>query len=190
MKLIKDKQILVAADWAGFPLKEEVVAHLKKKGWEVTDVGVLDNTKDDLEMFHRIGLKVGAMITEKEFERALIFCGTGMGVHMAAAKCPGVRCAVVESVPAALRCITGNMANVLSMGAFYVAPKMAIEAAEAYLSHEFGDGYEWWTDFYEYHKIAIDEMDAFDYEKYKANGFEVEHLGECQLQFMEKPEDL
>lgn len=35
-------------------------------------------------MFHRIGLRVGAMIAEKEFERALIFCRTGMGIHIAA----------------------------------------------------------------------------------------------------------
>ena len=46
MKTIKDKQILVGADFAGFPLKEAVVAHLKKKGWTVTDVGV--RTGDDL----------------------------------------------------------------------------------------------------------------------------------------------
>ena len=35
-------------------------------------------------MFHRIGLRVGAMISEGEFERALVFCGTGMGIHIAA----------------------------------------------------------------------------------------------------------
>lgn len=46
MKTVKDKQILVGADFAGFPLKEAVVAHLKGKGWTVTDVGVrsLDET--------------------------------------------------------------------------------------------------------------------------------------------------
>ena len=69
-------------------------------------------------MFHRIGLKVGAKISEGEFERALIFCGTGMGIHIAASKCPGVHAGVVESVPAALRAITGNGVNVLAMGAF------------------------------------------------------------------------
>ena len=40
MKTVKDKQVLVAADFAGFELKEAVVAHLKKKGWTVTDIGV------------------------------------------------------------------------------------------------------------------------------------------------------
>ena len=122
MKTIKDKQILVGADFAGFPLKEAVVAHLKKKGWTVTDVGVRTGDEEDTDlMFHRIGLRVGAMISEGEFERALIFCGTGMGIHIAASKCPGVHAGVVESVPAALRAITGNGVNVLAMGAFYVA---------------------------------------------------------------------
>ena len=80
MKTIKDKQILVGADFAGFPLKEAVVAHLKEYGWTVTDVGVQSEEDSSTElMFHRIGLRVGSMISEGEFERALIFCGTGMG---------------------------------------------------------------------------------------------------------------
>ena len=110
MKTIKDKQILVGADFAGFPLKEAVVAHLKKKGWTVTDVGVRTGDEEDTDlMFHRIGLRVGSMIAEHEFERALIFCGTGMGIHIAASKCPHVHAGVVESVPAALRAITRSM---------------------------------------------------------------------------------
>ena len=166
MKTIKDKQILVGADFAGFPLKEAVVAHLKKKGWTVTDVGVRTGDEEDTDlMFHRIGLRVGAMISEGEFERALIFCGTGMGIHIAASKCPGVHAGVVESVPAALRAITGNGVNVLAMGAFY----------------------EWWPNFYEFHKLAIDELNAFDYEAYKANGFKLEHLGDYPLELMDNP---
>ena len=60
------------------------------------------------------------------------------------------------------------------MGGFYVAPQMGIEIAEAYLGHEFGEGYEWWENFYEFHKLAIDELEAFDYEAFKANGFQTE----------------
>lgn len=188
MKTIKDKQILVGADFAGYPLKEAVVEHLKKKGWTVTDVGVTDpNTEDTDLMFHRIGLRVGAMISEGEFERALIFCGTGMGIHIAASRCPGVHAGVVESVPAALRAITGNGVNVLAMGAFYVAPQMGKDIADAYLNHSLGDGYEWWPNFYEFHKLACDELDSFDYEKYKANGFKLEHLGDYPLELMDNP---
>lgn len=187
MKTVKDKQILVGADFAGFPLKEAVVEHLKSKGWTVTDIGVRSPEDEDKEMFHRIGLKVGAKISEGEFERALIFCGTGMGIHIAASKCPGVHAGVVESVPAALRAITGNGVNVLAMGAFYVAPQMGKDIADAYLSHSLGDGYEWWPNFYEFHKLAIDELNAFDYEKFKANGFEVERLGDYPLELMDNP---
>lgn len=188
MKMIKDKEILVGADFAGFPLKEAVVAHLKKKGWKVTDIGVKSADEEDPEMFHRIGLKVGAKITEKEFERALLFCGTGMGIHIAASKCPGVFSGVVESVPAALRAITGNGVNVLAMGAFYVAPQMGIDIVEAYLNNDLGDGYEWWTNFYVFHKLACDELDQFDYEEFKRNNFEVKRLGDYPLELMTKPE--
>lgn len=190
MKMVKDKELLVGADFAGFPLKEEVVRHLKDKGWKITDIGVKSANEKDPEMFHRIGLKVGAKISEKEFERALIFCGTGMGIHIAASKCPGVHAGVVESVPAALRAITGNGVNVLAMGAFYVAPQMGKDIADAYLNAELGSGYEWWPNFYEFHKLAIDELDSFDYEEFKANGFEVEKLGDFPLELMDKPDTL
>ena len=189
MKTIKDKQILVGADFAGFPLKEAVVAHLKEYGWTVTDVGVRSPQDDDTDlMFHRIGLRVGSMISEGEFERALIFCGTGMGIHIAASKCPGVFSGVVESVPAALRAITGNGVNVLAMGAFYGAPQMGCDIADAYLTHNLGDGYEYWPNFYEFHKLACDELNAFNYEEYKANGFKVKHLGDYPLELMSPPD--
>jgi len=127
------------------------------------------------------------MISEKKFERALVFCGTGMGIHIAASKCPHVYAGVVESVPAALRAITGNGVNVLAMGAFYVAPQMGCDIADAYLNANLGSGYEWWHNFYEFHKLAIDEMEAFNYEEYKANGFKLKHLGDYPLELEEKP---
>ncbi len=190
MKLVKDKKLVVGADFAGFPLKEAVVAHLLSKGWEIEDLGVkTDSDPNDTDlMFHRVGLRVGSKISEGEYERALLFCGTGMGIHIAASKCPHVHAGVVESVPAALRAITGNGVNVLAMGAFYVAPAMGIDIAEAYLNAELGSGYEWWHNFYEFHKLAIDELEAFDYETYKANGFKVDKLGDFDLKLERKPD--
>lgn len=191
MKTIKDKQLLVGADFAGYPLKEAVCAHLRAKGWTITDVGVTDpNVEDTENMFHRIGLRVGAMISEGEFERALIFCGTGMGIHIAASKCPHVHAGVVESVPAAMRAITGNGVNVLAMGAFYVSPQMGIDITEAYLNNDLGTTWEWWPKFYEFHKLAIEELEAFDYESYKANGFKNEHLYEVDMDMLlnDRPE--
>ena len=191
MKTVKDKYLVVGADFAGFPLKEIVVEHLEKKGWKILDLGVKkDSDPDDTDlMFHRVGLRVGAEISEGNYERALLFCGTGMGIHIAASKCPGVHAGVVESLPAAQRAITGNGVNVLAMGAFYVAPQTACDIADVYLKNSLGSGWEWWHNFYEFHKLAIDELEAFDYETYKKNGFRVDKLGdyELTLDFDKKP---
>lgn len=191
MKTVKDKYLVVGADFAGYPLKEAVCEHLRKKGWKIEDIGVTkDSDPNDTEnMFHRVGLRVGSKISEGEYERALIFCGTGMGIHIAASKCPRVFSGVVESVPAARRAITGNGVNVLAMGAFYVAPAMGCDIADAYLSAELGSDQTWWHNFYEFHKLAMDELNAFDYDEYKKNGFKVEHLGDYDLVLEDKPEE-
>ena len=188
---LKDKYLVVGADFAGFPLKEVVFEHLTKKGWKILDLGVKkDSDPNDTDlMFHGVGLRVGAEISEGNYERALLFCGTGMGIHIAASKCPRVHAGVVESLPAATRAITGNGVNVLAMGAFYVAPSMGCDIADAYLNAELGSGYEWWHNFYEFHKIAIDELEAFNYEDYKKNGFKMKHLGDYDLTLETKPED-
>ena len=53
-----------------------------------------------------------------------------------------------------------------------------------------GDGYEWWPNFYEFHELAVKELEAFDYDKFKANGFKLEHLYEVDLPDMmnDRPE--
>ena len=79
MKTVKDKYLVVGADFAGYPLKEVVVEHLEKKGWKILDLGVKKDSdpKDTDLMFHRVGLRVGSEISEGNYERALLFCGTG-----------------------------------------------------------------------------------------------------------------
>ena len=190
MKTIKDRQVLVAADFAGVELKNAVVEHLEKNGWTVTDIGVKTVDEKNPEMFHRIGLRVGAKIAEGEFERALLFCGTGMGIHIAASKCPHVHAAVVESPHAALRAITGNNVNVLAMGGTWIGKGMGIDIADAYLYHNLGDGYEWWPNFYDFHKFAYDELDNFDYETFKKNGFTFPEAPDLPLEMCEKPDEL
>ncbi|MBR3598195.1 MAG: RpiB/LacA/LacB family sugar-phosphate isomerase [Clostridia bacterium] len=188
MKTVADKQVLVAADFAGVALKDAVVAHLESNGWTCTDIGVKSLDDPNPEMFHRIGLKVGAKIAEREFERAIIFCGTGMGIHIAASKCPHVHAAVVESVPAALRAITGNNVNVLAMGGHWIGHNMGKAIADAFLYNNLGDGYEWWPNFYEFHKLAYDELDNFNYEEFKANGFEFPNAIDIPLADVPEPE--
>jgi len=178
MKTTKDKQVVVGADFAGFPLKEAVKRHLEVRGWTVTD---LTPAAEEAPMYHRVGFLVGAQIAERNFEKALAFCGSGMGIHIAASKCPHVHAAVCETVPMALRAATANNANVLAMGAFTTGPRLGMAMADAFLEHDLGDGYEDWDGFYEYHRIGFDECEAFDYEAYRANGFRVVEPREAAL---------
>lgn len=173
-----DRHVVVGADFAGYPLKEAVRQHLSERGWTVTD---LTPSLDGIPMYHRVGFMVGSRIAEGEFEKALIFCGTGMGIHVAASKVPHVHAAVCETVPSALRSATANNCNVLAMGAFYVAPRTAMAMADAFLEHSLGDGYEEWEGFYDYHWTGFDECERFDYEAYRANGFEVVDPKEAPL---------
>ncbi len=166
----QQRQVVLGADFAGFPLKEAVKAHLQERGWEVTD---MTPNIEDADMYHRVGFLVGSQISEGNFAKGLLFCGTGMGIHVAASKCPHVHAAVCESVPAARRCATANNCNVMAMGAFFVAPQLGMAMADAFLDSELGDGYEDWEGFYEYHKLGYDECEQFDYEQYRANGFKL-----------------
>ncbi|MDD5885265.1 MAG: RpiB/LacA/LacB family sugar-phosphate isomerase [Erysipelotrichaceae bacterium] len=188
---IANKELVVGADFAGYPLKEAVCAHLRKQGWKILDLGVKkDSDPNDTDlMFHRVGLRVGAEIAEGNYERALIFCGTGMGIHIAASKCPHVLSGVVESVQAARRAASANGVNVLAMGAFYIGQQMACDMADAYLSATLGCDQTWWKNFYRYHKIAVDELKDFDYEEYKKNGFKVKHVDDCDIELQDKPVD-
>ena len=69
--------------------------------------------------------------------------------------------------------MTANNCNVMAMGGYYVAPRTGMAMADAFLESELGSGYEDWEGFYAYHRIGFDECENFDYEAYKANGFEV-----------------
>lgn len=170
MKLAKDKHVVMGADFAGFPLKKIVKEFLIEVGWHVTD---LTPDREGAPMYQRVGFMLGAQIAERKFEKALAFCGSGMGIHIAASKCPHVHSAVAESVLGARRAATANNANVLAMGAFWTGPALGKAMAFEFLEHGFCDGYEAWDGFREYHQVGFNECENFDYDAYKANGFEV-----------------
>lgn len=153
MEATQTRRVAVGADFAGFALKEHVKRHLEDNGWEVTD---LTPDKDAAPMYHRVGFLVGSQISEGRFHKALAFCGSGMGIHIAASRCPHVHAAVVETVDAARRAATANNCNVLAMGCFWVAPRLGAAMADAFLNNELGDGYEAWEGFYDYHKLGYD----------------------------------
>lgn len=72
-------------------------------------------------------------------------------------------------------------------GMVYIVPAMVCDISD--LNAELGSGYKWWYNFYEFRKLAMDELDVFDYGTYQANGFKKKHLGDFTLKLEKKPED-
>ncbi|MFO0925724.1 MAG: RpiB/LacA/LacB family sugar-phosphate isomerase [Gemmataceae bacterium] len=111
------KKILVAADPYAASLKNAVVAHLQARGYEVVDVGA------DREVPYFDGaVAVCKAMQAGTAPRAVLFCGTGMGMSIVANRFKGVTAAVVESVFAAKMCRAINNANVLCLGQMIWGP--------------------------------------------------------------------
>lgn len=133
------KKIIIGADPLGYSVKEAVKKYLEQQEYEVTDVGTLD---DEHQVdYYNVGSEVGKRISTGEFERGIIFCGTGMGVNIVANKYPGVYCGLCESVLSAKLCRTINNCNVLSIGGLFQGNYKAVEMVKVFLNTEFAKGF-------------------------------------------------
>jgi len=135
-------RVLVGSDKSGFYLKEFVKKDLIEKGYDVHDCGTLDF--DAPMPFFNVAPLAAKKIQDKSFDRAILFCGTGMGMAIVANKFKGVYAAVVESIYAAEKCRAINDANILTMGGWIVAETLGAEIANKFLTTEFTQGLEEW----------------------------------------------
>lgn len=135
-------KIVLGSDKSGFSLKEAVKTHLITLGHEIADIGTQD--MEHGMPFFDVAPKAAAMLQTKEYERAILCCGTGMGMAIVANKHQGIYAAVVESVYAAKKCRAINNANVLTMGGWVIAPEMGIEMVDTFLTTEFTQDLEEW----------------------------------------------
>ena len=85
-------KVAVGADHLGLPLKDSVKAHLTSLGHEVVDFGARDSGPVD---YPDVAVVVAREVAAKHFERAILVCGTGIGMAITANKVPGVRAANV-----------------------------------------------------------------------------------------------
>jgi ribose 5-phosphate isomerase B len=138
------KKILVAADPYAVPLKNTIVEHLKSKGYEVTDLGADAVTATP---YYDGAVAVCKAIQAGTAPRAILFCGTGMGMSVVANRFKGVTAAVVESVYAAKMCRAINNANALCLGQMIWGADMAKAAVDIFLATRFTEGLEGIADF-------------------------------------------
>ena len=110
-------KVYLGSDHAGFDLKEDVFAYLVKRGIEVTDVGPKElDLKDDFPQFaHRAVLQL--IGDEDKDPRAILICGGGQGMAMAANRFRGIRASVIWDSEEARMTRNDNDSNVLCMPA-------------------------------------------------------------------------
>lgn len=152
-------KLAIGSDFAGFSLKEAIKSHLLSQGYEVDDLGMTD--EDHPLSYHTAGYRVGRAIQDGLYPRAILVCGSGMGVHIAAGKFPKVFCAVCESVETARRSRVANDCNILALGAFYTPVAQALEMVDVFLNTGFCEGES--EEFRVFHQKCIDEMLEFQY---------------------------
>jgi len=135
-------KIAIGSDKSGFALKEAVKQYLLANGHSVDDFGT-QNMENGVPFFE-VAPMVARKIQAKEYERAILICGTGMGMAIVANKFKGVYAAVAESVYSAQKCRAINNANILTMGGWITAETMAFDMVNAFLTTEFTQGLEEW----------------------------------------------
>src|ERR1051325_6024222 len=130
-------KIAIAADHAGFVLKEQIRRKLAGEGHEVLDFGTDSDGSCDYPDFAQT---VGREVAQGRCDRGILCCGTGIGMAMAANKVHGVRAAPAQYPEEVRLTREHNDANVLTLGARFVAAEAAASMVDLFLETEFLGG--------------------------------------------------
>jgi len=130
-------RIALAADHAGYQLKDELVRWLQEQGHEAIDLGTNGPESVDYPEF---GRKLALAIASGEVERGIAVCGSGIGISIAVNREPRCRCARVDDPLSAQLAREHNDANVLALGARLIGSDMAKACVAAFLGTDFAGG--------------------------------------------------
>lgn len=131
-------RVAVAADHAGYALKERLRAHLVARGHAVIDLGAQDATPSD---YPDHAEAAGVALRDGRAERAILVCGSGVGAAAAANKIPGIRAGMCHDHYSAHQGVEHDDMNVLALGALVIGEALALELTDAFLAARF-DGEE------------------------------------------------
>jgi ribose 5-phosphate isomerase B len=127
-------RIACAFDHAGFPLKSVVLETVQAAGHEPVDLGTFSTDPVDYPDTARAA---GEAVVAGQAERAVVVCGSGAGVAVAACKIPGIRATTVHDTYTAHQAVEHDDVNVLCLGARVVGPAYAAEIITAFVGAEF-----------------------------------------------------
>jgi D-erythrulose 4-phosphate isomerase len=124
-------KIALAGDSAGEPLVKIIEAHLNgREGLKVSNLSKQGYYAD-------LAAGVAEAVRKGEYDRAILCCGTGIGVCIAANKVPGIRAALTHDTYSAERAAKSNNAQIITMGARVIGPELAKAIVDSWLASEF-----------------------------------------------------
>ncbi|HIR75343.1 MAG TPA: RpiB/LacA/LacB family sugar-phosphate isomerase [Candidatus Choladousia intestinipullorum] len=124
-------KIAVGCDPNATEFKKELIPFIEGLGHEVTDFG------SDDPIYANVAIEVAEAVAAKKYDRGVLFCGTGIGVMLAANKVKGAYAAVVGDVYSAQRACLSNNCNIITLGSQVTGIKKAEVMIEAYLSQTY-----------------------------------------------------
>jgi ribose 5-phosphate isomerase B len=127
-------KIAIAADHAGFPMKDRVIEVTRALGHEATDLGTCSTDPVD---YPDIARKAAEEVLSGRAERAILICGSGVGACVAVNKFRGIRAGTCHDTFSAHQSVEDDDANVLCLGARVVGPALAAEIVKTYLNARF-----------------------------------------------------
>jgi ribose 5-phosphate isomerase B len=130
-------KIAIAADHAGFSLKEKLLEALRAEGHEVSDFGTHSEESTDYPDY---AAAVSHQVAKGVADRGILVCSTGVGMSIAANKIPGIRAALATSPEEVRLTREHNDANVLTIGAKFATPEYAEELIDIFLTTDFSGG--------------------------------------------------
>ncbi|WP_300436436.1 RpiB/LacA/LacB family sugar-phosphate isomerase [uncultured Mameliella sp.] len=127
-------KIAVAGDSAGEELAKVLADHLK----DTHEVSEISRTSEGPDPFYaNLADRVASAVMAGDYDRAILICGTGIGVAMSANKIPGIRAAQCHDTYSAGKASTSNNAQIITMGARVIGAELAKDIADAFLSTSF-----------------------------------------------------
>jgi RpiB/LacA/LacB family sugar-phosphate isomerase len=124
-------KIALGADSAGKPLIDVIEAHLKSKGTH--DIANMSKSG----FYADLSADVANAVVAGKADRAILCCGTGIGVCISANKIPGIRAALTHDTYSAERAAKSNNAQIITMGARVIGPELAKAIVDTWLASEF-----------------------------------------------------
>jgi ribose 5-phosphate isomerase B len=130
-------RVAIAADHAGYLLKEDLKEFLESEGHEVLDCGTDSTEPVDYPKFSEAAARA---VIDGRADRGIVLGGSGQGEQIAANKVHGIRASLCNDLYTARLARQHNDANVLGMGARIVAPTLAMEIVRVWLATPFEGG--------------------------------------------------